>query len=134
MLAFLFGDRVSRMVTLSPDLRMSVRGLGKNVEVDVRQIREVTISPVARLVGGSARVHWEGGSFRLGSRVRYLSGPADRTGLRPGRWSTQGFRDLVYRLSLANPELTVRGVHPPSWAWEQRAAVNVPPAGWPPYS
>ncbi|WP_165970567.1 hypothetical protein [Actinomadura sp. 6K520] len=133
-LAFFLEDRVSRRVVLSPDLRMSVRGLGRDVEVDVRQIQEVRFSPVARLVGGSARVHWEGGSFRLSSRMRYLAGPADGTGLRPGRWSGDGFRDLVYRLSLANPGMIVRGVRPPSWVWEQRAAINAWSARRPPYA
>lgn len=107
-----------RRVTLSPDLRMSVRGLGQDLEVDVRQLKEIRLSRLARVLGGSARVRWEGGSFRLWSTVSYVSGPADRTGLRPGRrWSGEGLNDLVYRLRLANPQLVVRGVRPPSWAW-----------------
>jgi hypothetical protein len=58
-------------------------------------------------------------TFRLSTNVRYLSGPADRTGLKPGRWSSEDFRDLVYRMRLVNPELSVRRVRPPSWVQPQ---------------
>ncbi|HEY8479128.1 MAG TPA: hypothetical protein VIL71_04775 [Spirillospora sp.] len=108
--------RFARWVTLTPDLRLSVRGSGQDIDVDVRQLKEIRISPVARLAGWSARVHYADRWFRLWSDVQYVSGPADHTGLRPERWSGQGFRDLVYRLSIANPDLVVRGVRPPSWA------------------
>lgn len=110
-----------RRVILTPDLRLRVRGRKQAVEidVDVRQLEEISLSPIARWTGGHARVRWQGGSFRLWSDVQYVSGPADQTGLRPGRWSRDGFRDLVYRLRLANPNLVVRGVRPPSWAWRR---------------
>lgn len=107
--------RMVREVTLSDDGRLAIRGLGQKVEVHVSQLTEVRISWAARHGWASARVQWDGGTFRLWPNLRYLPASSRRFRWLPSGWSSDGLRDLVYRIHLINPEVAIWRIAPPAW-------------------
>jgi hypothetical protein len=108
---------LSQKVVLTGEGGLTVTGLGRRIEVDVRRITAISVSASARGGFGFGHVHGNGGKFRIWHTMTYLPDPRRR--LR--RYYTFGsvsedFRDLVYRLYLINPGMTVRGIDPPAWA------------------
>ncbi|QKW36614.1 hypothetical protein HUT06_23465 [Actinomadura sp. NAK00032] len=112
------GSGPARRVVLTDGGHLLVTGFGQHVDVEARSITAVSVSRWARLGFGSAVVHWTGGQFRIWRSMRYT--PERRHSFWSMRHATgrggKDFGDLVYRLRLCNPALTIEGVRPPAWA------------------
>lgn len=116
-------------VVLTGDGGLTVTGFGRRIDVDVRRFNEISVSASARGGFGFARVRWNGGGFRMWQAMTYLPDPRHKLRKNHTFGSvSEDFRDLVYRLHLINPAMTIRGVEPPTWALP--AAMHGPPSAY----
>ncbi|TDC57269.1 hypothetical protein E1281_05720 [Actinomadura sp. KC345] len=103
-----------RDMVLSGDGRLKVTGLGQRIDIDMRHLTEIRASMVAHAGFGLAQVRWGNEGFRIWQSMTYI--PDSRRKRRRSRSSgivSDDFRDLVYRLYLINPAITVHGIAPP---------------------
>lgn len=115
LLVVLLNEIPRRKVMLSADGRLTITGIGRRVDVDARRLTAIRVTGRARKGFVGAVFVWDGGRFRLWPSMRRHPDPAPwyLKGRRPESVS-EDFRDLVYRLCLANPGMTIEGVAPPA--------------------
>lgn len=105
-------------IVLSEDGRLSISGPRRQVRLDVGRLIEVRVPKRASHGLGRALIRWDEGELRIGARAIRRPGKAHRLRvLLFSGWLTEDFRDFVYRLHLANPNLEVDGVRPPVWTF-----------------
>ncbi|MEO3829214.1 hypothetical protein [Actinomadura sp. B10D3] len=121
---------LTQKVVLTGDGGLTITSLGRRTVVDVRRIYEIRVSAAARGGFGFARVRWDGGGLRMWQAMTYLPDPRRRHRNPASGSVSEDFRDLVHRLYLINPAITVRGIRPPAWALSP--ALHNPPT--PPYA
>ncbi|WP_412517900.1 hypothetical protein K8Z49_07750 [Actinomadura madurae] len=106
---------LAQKVVLTGDGGLTITTLGRRIVVDVRRINEINVPAHARGGFGFARVRWNGGGLRMW-QATYLLDPHRRYRNPAFGSVSEDFRDLVYRLYLINPAMTIQGVQPPAWA------------------